>query len=128
MNKAEQIELLDDLLHDLGKYIAFPLNMLPSEPDGPMFQDAVEHALNQTRVGAQGSQSAKSIWANFLNEAGNAFDKNDCWQPMHDAVEAALAWGAHLGKPTLFISRKQVTDDIKAVSAAIRRLRDQING
>ena len=127
-NKSDQIELLDDLLHDLGKYIAFPLNMLPVNPDEALFRDSVDQALNRTRTGPNGTQSARSIWESFLDEAGNGFDNEDGWQRIHGTVETALSWGKKLAEPSLINEQQRVVDDLRAVSVAIRQLRDKING
>ena len=125
-NPEESAELLDDLLHDLGKYIAFPIQMLPVEATDGEFRDALNNAIYDTRTGPNGSQSAREIWQEFLNEGGNELSRVPGWDILQEAVERALAWGRQLQEDTQPIHRAQATADLRAISPAIRDFRGKI--
>jgi hypothetical protein len=115
---------LDDLLHDLGKYIAFPLQMLPVDASTSEFREALYQAIHVTRTGPSGSQSASEIWQDFLQEGGNVLRGQPGWNVLLNTVEGALAWGERLRESAQPIDRAKANDDLRAVSSAIRDFRD----
>ncbi len=62
---------LDDLLHDLGKYIVLPISLLPDTATQDELRSALDTALFRTRRGPTGVQSAESIWTSFCEGSGN---------------------------------------------------------
>jgi len=128
MNLAEDtLESLDDLLHDLGKYIALPITMLPPTAHHTELRDAVQSALLKTRTSPMGTQTAQAIWDTFCKEVGNQLTGFRGWHRLIEAVDTACAWAERINDTTLVIDRTQVTDDMRAVSAAIRALQDECN-
>ena len=123
----EKLELLDDLLHDLGKYIAFPLQMLPKDATDGEFRAALDQALHVTRKGPMGVQSASDIWLNFRQECGNDIEDDEGWSDLVSAVEQALLWSELLADMKQTLDREQATADLRAVSGAIRQFRDTIS-
>ena len=122
----EQLELLDDLLHDLGKYIALPVNMLPKAAPVEDFRLALEAALKRTRKGPTGVQSARQIWVEFVADSGNAYESRNGWSRLQSAVTAALAWEQRLDTDGNTLNRAQAQRDLTFVATAIRELMSEI--
>ncbi|HKU38874.1 MAG TPA: hypothetical protein VJR89_12025, partial [Polyangiales bacterium] len=55
-------ELLEDLRHDLVKYVRLPLRMLPPDADAAALRGALECALLRTRESRTVTQSARELW------------------------------------------------------------------
>ena len=126
MDIDEQLELLDDLLHDLGKYIALPINMLPKGAHVEEFRLALEAALKRTRNGPTGAQSARQLWAEFVADSGNAYEARRGWSRLQSAVDAALAWEHKLSTGVDTLNRAQAQRDLNDVATAIRELMSEI--
>ena len=107
MDIEEQLELLDDLLHDLGKYVALPINMLPKDAQIEDFRLALETALTRTRNSPTGVLSARQIWADFLADAGNVYESRSGWGRLRSAVDTAFAWQQQLGTDENTLNREQ---------------------
>ena len=126
MGIDEQLELLDDLLHDLGKYIALPVNMLPKAAQVEDFRLALETALKRTRNGPTGVLSARQIWLEFVADSGNAYESRSGWSRLQSAVGAALAWEQSLDADGNTLNRTQAQRDLTNVATAIRELMIEI--
>ena len=127
MDRSDRDDLLDalaDLQHDLGKYIAMPLRMLPVEADEAAVRDALERALRRTRSGREGVQSARDLWTAFVAEIPAGLP---ALADLEAAVARALAWDTALDDGAA-IDRARLEADFEAVGAAARaaigRLRD----
>ncbi len=59
-------ELLGDLRHDLGKYVAFQLRWLPPEPGDEDLREALVADLARTRAAGDDVASAPALWDRFL--------------------------------------------------------------
>lgn len=119
MTTDDILDALADLQHDLGKYLAMPVTMLPADATDSALREAVRGALLVTRTGANGPRTARSIWEDFLREVGDRCADAPGWDVLGAAVERALAWEPRLdGNAPL--DRGAVTEDLRAVGAAIR--------
>lgn len=54
--------VVEDLRHDLGKYIGFEASFLPPEPSPEALREALRADLLATRRGPRGVESAADIW------------------------------------------------------------------
>ncbi|MCA9539880.1 MAG: hypothetical protein KC620_13375 [Myxococcales bacterium] len=117
-------DALDDLQHDLGKYIRLPLTMLPADADADAVRAAATTALLRTRRGADGPVSAEQLWLRFCDEADGALDALQGWARLTAAVDRALAWRAALDGR---LDRAVLTADLSAVGDAIRALRAELD-
>ncbi len=121
MNTDDLLDALSDLQHDLGKYIAMPVTMLPADASDADLREALRAALRETRRSPTGIRSARGLWEAFLAEVGDALAQTPGWRRLHVTVDAALAWETHLsGNAPL--DRGAVTDDLRAVSEQLRDL------
>ncbi len=121
MNTDDLLDALSDLQHDLGKYIAMPVTMLPASASDADLREALRSALLETRRSPAGIRSARSLWDAFLAEVGDALTETPGWRPLNAAVDRALAWEARLaGNAPL--DRGAVTDDLRAVSTQVSGL------
>ena len=112
-------DLLSDLAHDLGKYLARPLAWLPADASAEAVRLAALQALNETLRGPRGVRSAAQIWAAFLAEIGQALAAEPAWAALTTTVEAALAWRDRLHHP---VDRALIQADFTAVGVAVRTL------
>jgi hypothetical protein len=120
-------DAVDDLAHDLGKYIHLPITLLPTDVDDVTFREAAHKALHQTRRGPNGSQSAASLWAAFQEEAGNELSMLEGWSELAGAVAQALTWTEAVSDTTQELNREALLTDLRAVTPAIRKLRVYLN-
>ena len=128
MTQEDLEDALDDLAHDLGKYIHLPLSFLPPDATDDEVHNAAIIALNHTRRGPSGNQSARELWSDFCREVGNALADYSSWSNLERVVEKALSWTERTAGPFQPEFRDQLIEDLMAVAPAIRRLRGQIDG
>ena len=121
-------DALDDLAHDLGKYIHLPLSLLPETASADEFHEAAELALMRTRRASTGDQSAHDLWTAFRQEVGNELMAYPGWVELEQAVAKALGWTERLGGAYRTEDRMNLIYDLRAVAPAIRVLRGQIDG
>ncbi len=121
-NKEELVDILTDLLHDLGKYIYMPLAMLPPDASDTEFMEALGKALYETRGTTTRTRSAREIWKMFLMDEDGRLEGRAGFAQLHETVGRALAWEDFLrpGKPS--IPRHRVEHDLAQISVAIRTL------
>lgn len=112
------LEALDDLKHDLGKYLVMPVAMLEPGAAPEQVRDAVAQALLRTRVGPSGTSSAADLWQAFQLEVGDGPDARDALAPLARSVDRALDWQAALAAGSA-VDRQAVLADFRAVSVAI---------
>jgi hypothetical protein len=126
-NSDELVDILTDLLHDLGKYIYMPLAMLPPDaPDGD-FREALGKALFETRGTTTRTRSAREIWKMFLMDENDRLREVAGFAVLHEIVGKALAWEEYLrpGGPPL--PRHRVEHDLAQISVAIRTLLKELS-
>ena len=113
-------EVLDDLRHDLAKYLGLPLRMLPRDADQVALRLALEQALHHTRQRSGTSLAAREIYAalRIALLAASAEAGAARLLALDEAVERALAWEAALSgvRP---LDRAAIERDFGAVTAAI---------
>lgn len=114
MMPEDLIDVLEDLKHDLGKYLVLPLSMLSDDAGADAIIAAVEEGLLRTRRGPRGSQSARSLWEAFADEVGPAVLAEPAAVVVAQAVERALGWQDALSAPAPIV-REQVVRDFRAV-------------
>ena len=127
MDAEAQLDLLFDLLHDLGKYIRMPLSLLPDSAGEQEVRNALEQALMRTRSGSGEVHSARVIWETFISDSESGVTAFTCWIPLQSAVEDALSWGERLASQAP-IARGEVMADFGRVPEAIRALIIEIRG
>lgn len=125
MNTNDLLDALSDLQHDLGKYVAMPVTMLPADASDMDLREALRLALLETRRSPAGVRSAASLWAAFRAEVGDALAARPGWAVLDAAVARGLAWEEHLSGNSP-LDRGAVTEDLRAVSEAIRGLTKQL--
>jgi hypothetical protein len=122
---AQLADILDDMQHDLGKHLALPLLMLPSDADDDTVREAARTALWSTRRGPTGTVDAERMWNDFrATIAGDAATLGG-WLGLVSAIERALAWRARLDDPRP-LGRAALVADLSAVGDAIRALRAEV--
>ena len=112
------LDRLADLQHDLGKYIAMPLSLLPPSAGGEDVVAALRQGLLATRSGPGGVRSARALWEEFRREAADLLAESHR-RRLEDVVGRALAWEARLGGP---IDRARAQADLEAVAPAVREV------
>lgn len=118
MDCSEIIEALDDLKHDLGKYLVMPLSMLETDAGPKPVREAVTQALLRTRTGPNGTWSAAELWQAFALGAGAELPDLEEATVLTRAVGRALAWQERLEAPE-GLDRAVILADFRAVSSAI---------
>ena len=118
--RAELIDLLLELQHDLGKYLVMPLLFLPKEAGPEAIREALHKALFATREGPRGKRTARAIWEAFLDEGGAALRLARGLPQLSATVERALGWASHVDDPKL--DRGQLEIELGAVAPAVRAL------
>lgn len=121
-------DALDDLAHDLGKYIHLPLSLLPDTASDDEFLEAATLALIRTRRAPTGDQSARELWVAFCQEVGNELVSYPGWIELEQTIANALDWTERLQDAARSESRTKLVADLRAVAPAIRVLRGQIDG
>jgi len=125
--RSDALDLLDELKHDLGKYIYLPVGFLPKDASSEAFTSAVHTAIFRTRR-AQGTvESAHDIWERFCQEAGNLILHSTSYPRLVQAVDVALSWGNRLSEPLDMVHRECVIRDFQNVGRAIARVQDEID-
>ena len=119
-------EALDQLKHDLGKYMRMPVAFLSPDASKEDLKQALEMALLQTRSSAQGYQKASEIWGNFLKDWGASFDEHQTFQRLVSTVENALSWEAALEDDSR-LNQTEITRDLSQVNQVISTLMDELS-
>jgi hypothetical protein len=110
-------EALDDLRHDLGKYLVLPLRMLPQGASPAELLAALSQALLRTRSNGEHSQSARAIWLERRAELAE-LAPGPRLSALEAVVESALAWQAALGGEQP-LDRARIERELGAVSGAL---------
>ncbi|MBU1433030.1 hypothetical protein KKF91_21040 [Myxococcota bacterium] len=113
-------DALDDLHHDLGKYIALPLSLLPLGASQAALREALRRGLLETRRVGGACQGAEALWRGFLEEAPQARSRAG-FAALEAAIAAALAWIPRL-EDEAPLDEARARADLTAVRAAIRAL------
>lgn len=117
------LDTLLDLKHDLGKHLLLPLSLLPKDAAAADVVQAAQDALQRTRRGPQGEQSARALWDEFVNEHAGQLDNSKAYAALAQIVEVALAWESALCMPTPDLAhaakREDITHDFKQVGLSI---------
>jgi len=121
------VDALDDLQHDLGKYLRLPLAFLPPDASENEVQNAVHRALFETRRAGERVDDASSIWNDFRDEVDGSLDTFETFRILTARVDRALEWSQALGEHARPLDRLQIEADFSAVGQAIRDLRDAFN-
>ncbi len=130
-NQSQRDDLIDalaDLKHDLGKYLRMPFAMLPGDASGDEVLQALDTALNRTRTGPGGTRTARSIWQDFLDEAGEGLHGMETFVRLELVVADALGW-EDLARPDRPGPHREIIEkDLGAVSPAIQQLLEEVSG
>ncbi len=118
------VDVLDDLQHDLGKYLRLPLAFLPEDASQDALREAAVRALFETRRAGDRVEDAASIWGRFCDEVDGALDTLPTFHALVTRVEHAFAWSHMLREDEGPIDRLRIVADFSAVGQAIRDLRD----
>lgn len=120
VSRTELQELLMDLQHDLGKYVAMPLTFLPAGAGPRDVKQALHKALMETRPGKGRPEGARALWERFRQEAGEDVLVVPGYRAMEQTVERALCWESVAASPDAAVDRAAVEADLGAVTPAIR--------
>lgn len=120
-------EILDDLRHDLGKYIALPLSFLPADADDAAIREAIRQGILQTRRQGSSIRTAHELYVEFVDEVGHDLSHLPGWTVLQDAMSTVMAWIDILDDKTEPVDRVAAERELKAVSQAIRQLEAQLN-
>jgi len=118
------VDALDDLQHDLGKYLRLPLAFLPADASAEDVREAARRALFETRRAGAVIDDAASIWGRFREEMNGALDALPTFHTLTTQVDRALEWSQPLREHQAAIDRLRIEADFSAVGQAIRDLRD----
>jgi len=129
MNEA-LTELLDDLSHDLGKYMTLGLRFLPA--DGTDLRSdllkAVEDGLLRTHRKDGVTVPAHEVWARWLVkldevDPGYRLRELQSYTALVSAMDTALSWvEPQLDEERILANAHQVRMDLMAVPDAIKAL------
>ena len=120
------LDALDQLKHDLGKYMRMPVAFLAPDASKDDLKQALEMALLQTRSGGGRTQTAKEIWQDFLVDNSSALEGHIGFTELTSAVESALAWEAALSDESR-LDQVAITRDLGKVSVLISSLMQELN-
>lgn len=113
-------ELLEDLGHDLVKYLRLPLRMLPPDADLAAVRGALECALLRTRESRDATLGARELWAKARPALAALAGEGGSLAAFETALMRVLAWHEALsGRRTL--DRAQLEADLLALAAALDR-------
>lgn len=118
-------EVLDDLRHDLGKYLQLPLRMLPQAATQAQLRAALSQALLHTRTHGSHSQSARTLWLERRAELA-ARAPGPRFAELEAAVESALAWQAALAGDEPLDSAR-IERDLSAVSGVLEAWLEELS-
>ncbi len=118
---TDLVEVLDDLRHDLVKYLSLPLRMLPVDAPEDEVRRAVEQALFATQSGAGGRRDAQTIYAQLRSELCARGADAVQLSRLDEVVGRALAWRARLTSEHAFdrALRARVESDFAAVARVV---------
>ncbi len=120
------LEALDQLKHDLGKYIRMPVAFLAPDASKQDLKQALEMALLQTRSGGGAAQSAKEIWQDFVTENSSTLEGHIGFTELTSAVEDALAWEVALSDESR-LDQAAITRDLGQISVLISSLMRELS-
>ena len=124
--RVELIEHIEDLEHDLGKYLLLPLAMLPHDASSKMVVDAALQGLLRTRSHNGQSQTALELFEQFQRVFEAQCEPLSHWQSLVEAMKVAWAWHKKLQDGEVVVARKAIESDFRAVGQAIRRLKAEV--
>ena len=119
-DRRQLVELLQDLQHDLGKYLRMPLAFLPEGASEGDVVAAIRKGLFETRRSGDGVVTASELWERFLEQAKNDLEGEAAFDTLTHTVERALAWEALVKGEAVEVDRERARKDFDAVGAAIR--------
>ena len=114
------VDRLDDLRHDLGKYLRLPLAFLPPGAPEPEVRQAVSDGLFATRRQGQQVRTARAMWEAFWGDLPGSIRSSGALRALGESVERALAWEKRLDDPEP-IDRALAWRDLNGVGDAIGR-------
>lgn len=109
------IECIDDLRHDLAKYLRQPLAYLPKDAPQEAVESAIDRALLETRRGPQGARPAAEIWHELQSKLSAEFRATREFNTLQLRVESALAL-AHAPHPRDRAIAMRVFDEVLAAT------------
>jgi len=122
---ATLAELLDDLRHDLAKYLSLPLRMLPRDADAAALRAALADALLHTRRSAGRSLGARELYARARAQLVEANADAARLSALDEAVASALAWeDALTGAAPL--PRARIEADLAAVGVRLEAWTNEV--
>jgi hypothetical protein len=120
-------ELLDDLRHDLAKYLSLPLRMLPRDAGSAAVRAALIDALRHTHRSGRETTSARELYARSRARLVQAQASPARLRALDAAVATALAWEAALDRDEP-LERAQIEAELAAVGAQIDAWLDEVAG
>jgi hypothetical protein len=120
-------DVLDDLRHDLGKYLAMPLRMLPADASQAELRKALEEALHRTRRSPRGNQPAREIYAEARAELVKARANAQRLAALDAAVAMALDWERVLRNEDAELERAAVERDLLRVRELLEDWLDEVS-
>jgi hypothetical protein len=111
-------ELLEDLRHDLVKYVRLPLRMLPGDADPDAVRCALECALFRTRESPREVLSAREVYARAKPALLAAAADATRLQAFEAALWRVLAWEAALAGSHA-LDRAQLEADLAGLSGTL---------
>ena len=115
---ATLAELLDDLRHDLAKYLSLPLRMLPRDAEPAALRAALADALWHTRRSGGRSTPARELYARARAELLETKADPARLRALDQAVARALAWEGALARDAP-LPRAQIEADLSAVGVEL---------
>ena len=110
--------LLEDLRHDLVKYVRLPLRMLPGDAEPDAVRGALECALFRTRESPQQVLSAREVYARARPELLAAEPDFARLRTFEAALNRVLDWEVAL-RGVRPLDRAQLESDLAALTGAL---------
>ena len=131
--RTELLDVLATLHHDLGKYLAMPLRMLPRDANDTELRRAAEDALLRTLRSAHETRTAEQIYAagraklvTLLARQKSAVASTKLAQ-LDAAVQRALAWREPLAGTALLV-RAELEHDFTHVRGVLEDWLSEVTG
>ncbi len=124
--REDLLDALFDLKHDLGKYIQWPVGMLPDDASDADLRNALKSALFFTRKKGTEAVSAREIFAAFEKEWGEVAGEFRAYGDLKQAVEAALGLEALLEAKGTNIEKESCLKTLRRVGQEAAKLINEV--
>ena len=121
------VETLDELKHDLGKYIKLPVAMLPKDAPKEALAEQIIIAVEETRRGPTGVLTAQMLYDRFSKEWGGILKGISSYERLKEALGRAYALVPIAKTSPNSLSRDDVEARLFVISELIAELMMEVD-